>query len=176
MHCPGLSATFLTLRWEKLHTSNVHLWKAYCSPKHLFSSLCLIYSVFHSHKLWGIPVFLNQPRIPALVGHFHVPAGVLSLLRFSLFSYPSYVFDLSFSTAISCVYRVFFRILVSLESLLCQFTPANACQQRLELGGDRTKPSPSDGFSDLLAGERLGFPTLGGSIYRESLRDFTRKD
>lgn len=96
-------------------------------------------------------------------------------MRFFPFSYPNYVFDLSSSTAIGCVDRVSFRILVSLESLLCQFTPANACQQRLELGGDRTKPSPSDGFSDLLAGERLGFPTLGGSIYRESLRDFTRK-
>lgn len=53
---------------------------------------------------------------------------------------------------------------------------ANACQRWLELGGDRTKPSPSDGFSHLLAGGRLGFPTLEGSIYRESWRDFTRKN
>ena len=41
--------------------------------------------------------------IPTLVAHFHIPAEVLGLVRFFLFSYPNYVFDLSFSTTIGCV-------------------------------------------------------------------------
>lgn len=68
---------------------------------------------------------LSQPMIPTLVAHFHIPAEVLGLVRFFLFSYPNYVFDLSFST-IGCVDRMFFLIFVSPESLLCQSTPATS--------------------------------------------------
>lgn len=85
----------------------------------LFCSLCLISSVSHSHQLWGTAVFLSQTRIPVLLAYFRFPTEAFSFLYFLLFSYPSYIFYLVFSTTTGQVDRTFSLTAVSPESLLC---------------------------------------------------------
>lgn len=87
----------------------------------IISSICLIFSIFYSHNLWVTSVFLSKPKFQILLDLFS--HSNFSTQLFSLFL-SNYIFFLLFSTTTGHVDRKLSLILVSPESLFCQFAPA----------------------------------------------------